>query len=375
MRILTIFGTRPEAIKLAPVIKALEKDKSLKSYICVTAQHRSLLDQVLNLFQIKPDFDLNLMQPDQSLESLSARILVHLSTVLEEVKPDYILIQGDTTTVFIAALAAFYKKIKVAHLEAGLRTDDLYLPWPEEGNRRLTSVLSQVHFTPTYQAKENLIKENISSENVLVVGNTVIDALLETVDTIHKTPSLLQHLREEFPYLTNGKKNLLVTLHRRESHGEKISQICYMLKDLVKERGDTQVILSMHPNPNVQRSVQSILQNTPSIYLLQPPEYLPFVYLMQQSYLILTDSGGIQEEAPSLNVPVLVARDKTERFEGIEAGCNILVGTQASAIKEKISLFLEDSSLYKQHSGIPNPYGDGKTSQRIVNHFKQLALL
>ncbi len=370
MKILTVFGTRPEAIKLAPVIKAFEAESSIESVTCVTAQHRKLLDQVLKIFHIIPDFDLNLMKPNQSLSFITTAILEKMEDVLQEVQPDYVLVQGDTTTVFTAALSAFYKKIKVAHLEGGLRTDDLYSPWPEEGNRRLVSAISSVNFVPTSRAENNLLKENIPRHKIFLTGNTVIDALLSVKERIATDKILEKKLEAEFLGLSRSKKIILITLHRRESHGDIIRNLCHMIKKFVKDRPDVQFVFSLHPNPNVQDMVNSILKNCDNVMLLQPLSYLSFVYLMSQSYLTLTDSGGVQEEAPSLNKPVLVAREKTERIEGIEAGCSILVGTNPEKIRKILFSYLDDETLYNKCINRNNPYGEGNSSKKIVEYFK-----
>jgi len=366
MKIMTVFGTRPEAIKLAPLIRAFEKDTAIEHLTCVTAQHRSMLDQVLETFDIKPDFDLDLMQDNQDLGILSAHILSKVTTLLKENKPDFVLIQGDTVTALMAALAAFYARVKVLHLEAGLRTGDIFSPWPEEANRRLVSLIAHKHFAPTDYAREKLLAENIRESDILMTGNSVVDALLMSRHKIKDSQDLQNTLKERYPFTQKKSQKLLVTLHRRESHGEKITEICTSLKELSQEKPDLDIIFSVHPNPNVKTTVKTLLEGLPNVHLIEPPAYLDFIYIMTKTTLILTDSSGIQEEAPSLNVPVLVAREKTERPEGIQAGSSILVGRDGSRIKHIIKTFLEDKDLYKKHADIPNPFGDGLTTQRIL---------
>lgn len=369
MKIMTIFGTRPEAIKVAPLIKAFEKDAAIEHIICVTAQHRDMLDQVLETFDITPDFDLDLMKNDQDLSQLSAQILTKITTILQEVKPDFILIQGDTTTVLMSALAAFYQHVKIVHLEAGLRTGDLLSPWPEEGNRRLVSTITHTHLAPTEYAKSKLLEENIPSHSILVTGNSVIDALFMSRQKIDQSPELQAQLDKTYPFLKKEGLKLLVTLHRRESHDLKIEEICRALKDLSYEQNDLDIIFSVHPNPNVKNKVEKILSGLKNVHLIMPPAYLDFVYIMTKTTLILTDSGGIQEEAPSLNIPVLVAREKTERPEGVTAGSSILVGRDGAHIKETITRFLTDKTLYKHHASLSNPFGDGQTTRRVLDFF------
>jgi UDP-N-acetylglucosamine 2-epimerase len=372
MKLMTIFGTRPEAIKLAPVIKELEKDTSISHITCVTAQHREMLDQVLETFEIRPDYDLDIMKRNQDLSTLSAQILTQITEILKKEKPDFILVQGDTTTVLMASLAAFYQKIKVAHLEAGLRTEDILSPWPEEGNRRLVSAITYIHFAPTQYAKDKLLAENCPAEKILVTGNSVVDALLMTQSKINTSTTPSDKFQKKYPLAASSSQKLLVTLHRRETHGEKILEICTALKELANERTDLNIIFSVHPNPNVKNVVNAQLGDIPNVHLIEPPAYLEFIYLMIQSTLILTDSGGIQEEAPSLNIPVLVARDKTERPEGIEAGSSILVGRNGEHIKKTIHNFLDDQALYNKHANIANPFGNGTTAKQVLNYFKNL---
>ncbi|MBT4879473.1 MAG: UDP-N-acetylglucosamine 2-epimerase (non-hydrolyzing) [Alphaproteobacteria bacterium] len=370
MKILTVFGTRPEAIKLAPVIHQLQATPGIQNVTCNTGQHTTMVDQVIQIFGLRLDYDLQLMQPNQTLPQLSQRVLEKFTPILKKEKPDYILVQGDTTTVFITSLAAFYEQIPVAHLEAGLRSGDLYSPWPEEANRALTSVLAKVHFAPTEPARENLLKENVPADTVLVTGNTVVDALLFTSKKIDMDSVLRQKLEQMLPPINPKKRTILVTLHRRESHSGGIENVCNALKELCR-RPDVEIIFSVHPNPNVQKTVEETLGGLSAVKLIQPPHYEAFVYLMKHAYLILTDSGGIQEEAPSLEKPVLVAREKTERPEGIKAGCSILVGTETQNVLEMIQRFLDDKEYYTQFAKSKNPYGDGNASSRIAKFFAQ----
>tara|TARA_R110002095_G_scaffold212940_1_gene202838 strand:- start:100 stop:1227 length:1128 start_codon:yes stop_codon:yes gene_type:complete len=372
MKIMTIFGTRPEAIKVAPLIKAFENEPGIQHITCVTAQHREMLDQVLETFDIKADYDLNLMKENQDLASLSSDILTKITAILKAEKPDFILVQGDTITVLMSSLAAFYQQIKVAHLEAGLRTGDILSPWPEEANRRLVSTLAHIHFAPTQYAKEKLMAENINPENILLTGNSVIDALLMAHEKIINSPELTQNFKKKYPFMAHSSQKLLVTLHRRESHGEKIAEMCHALKELAQERPSLDIIFSVHPNPNVKKIIEDLLGNLSNVHLISPPCYPDFISFMMQTTLILTDSGGIQEEAPSLNIPVLVARDKTERPEGIQVGSSILVGRDGEHIKQTILSFLNDQNLYDKHAAIPNPFGDGTTATQVLNYFKAL---
>ena len=369
---MTIFGTRPEAIKVAPLIKAFENEPGIQHITCVTAQHREMLDQVLETFDIKADYDLNLMKENQDLASLSSDILTKITAILKAEKPDFILVQGDTITVLMSSLAAFYQQIKVAHLEAGLRTGDILSPWPEEANRRLVSTLAHIHFAPTQYAKEKLMAENINPENILLTGNSVIDALLMAHEKIINSPELTQNFKKKYPFMAHSSQKLLVTLHRRESHGEKIAEMCHALKELAQERPSLDIIFSVHPNPNVKKIIEDLLGNLSNVHLISPPCYPDFISFMMQTTLILTDSGGIQEEAPSLNIPVLVARDKTERPEGIQVGSSILVGRDGEHIKQTILSFLNDQNLYDKHAAIPNPFGDGTTATQVLNYFKAL---
>ncbi|MFL0802353.1 MAG: UDP-N-acetylglucosamine 2-epimerase (non-hydrolyzing) [Agarilytica sp.] len=366
MKVLTVFGTRPEAIKMAPLVRALIKDSRFEPRICVTAQHREMLDQVLELFEITPDYDLNIMKSGQTLNDITSRILVELKPVLQEFSPDVVLVHGDTATTFAASLAAFYEKIPVGHVEAGLRTGNTYSPWPEEGNRKLTGALAKLHFAPTETSKQNLVRENHAVKDVFVTGNTVIDALLMTKKKIEENGGLGGALAELFPMLDDRKKLILVTGHRRESFGGGFERICEALAVTAKKYPDAQILYPMHLNPNVREPVNRILKNISNIYLIEPQQYLPFIYLMNKAFIILTDSGGIQEEAPSLGKPVLVMRETTERPEAIEAGTVKLVGTNVDMITTAISELMDSEESYKEMSFAHNPYGDGKACQRIM---------
>ncbi|MHA2705627.1 non-hydrolyzing UDP-N-acetylglucosamine 2-epimerase [Vibrio owensii] len=366
-KILTVFGTRPEAIKMAPLVHALSSDERFDSKCCVTAQHREMLDQVLELFEIKPDYDLNLMKAGQTLNDVTARIVQELKPVLEDFKPDVVLVHGDTATTFAASLAAYYEQIEVGHIEAGLRTGNIYSPWPEEANRRLTGVLTQYHFAPTDTSKNNLLRENFDPEKIYVTGNTVIDALLMIREKIETNKELKSQLEEQFPFLDENKKLILVTGHRRESFGGGFERICEALAQTAKSNPDVQILYPMHLNPNVREPVNRILGDIDNILLIEPQQYLPFIYLMDRANIILTDSGGIQEEAPSLGKPVLVMRDTTERPEAVEAGTVKLVGTNTDKIITALEVLLKDEATYKEMSYAHNPYGDGKACQRILD--------
>jgi len=370
MRVLTIFGTRPEAIKMAPVVKALKNDVFFDSKVCVTAQHREMLDQVLSLFEIEPDYDLNIMKPDQSLTDLTSRLLIAIELVISEWRPDIVLVHGDTTTTFSASLAAFYQQIPVGHVEAGLRSGCINSPWPEEANRKLTATLASVHFAPTNKAKESLHKEGVLESSVFVTGNTVIDALLEVVSYIEKNPLVSDGLKQRIPELNPNNKLILVTGHRRENFGQGFENICNAIAQLIDEFQDVEFVYPVHLNPNVQKPIKRILGDTKRVHLIEPLDYLPFVALMKRAHLILTDSGGIQEEAPSLGKPVIVMRDNTERSEAVAAGTVKLVGTDESSIIEEIRRLLTDEAAYKKMSAAHNPYGDGMASSRIVEHLK-----
>ncbi|AGH82286.1 UDP-N-acetylglucosamine 2-epimerase [Psychromonas sp. CNPT3] len=367
MKVLTVFGTRPEAIKMAPLVAALAEDPRFEAKVCVTAQHREMLDQVLELFDISPDYDLNLMKKGQTLNDITARILQEIKPVLEDFKPDVVLVHGDTATTFATSLAAYYEQIPVGHVEAGLRTGNLYSPWPEEGNRRLTASLAKYHFAPTEVSKENLLKENHSKNNINVTGNTVIDALLMIKNKIDTDPALNLKLSEKFSFLDKAKKLILVTGHRRESFGGGFERICEALAKTAKTHPDIQILYPMHLNPNVREPVNRILNNIDNIFLIEPQQYLSFIYLMDRSHIILTDSGGIQEEAPSLGKPVLVMRDTTERPEAVKAGTVKLVGTDVDTIVSSLNELLVNEKIYKKMSYAHNPYGDGNACERILN--------
>jgi UDP-N-acetylglucosamine 2-epimerase (non-hydrolysing) len=365
-KILLIFGTRPEAIKMAPLVLELQSRTEIEVEVCVTAQHREMLDQVLDLFELKPDYDLDLMQPGQDLYDITTKALLGLKGVLETSKPDLVLVHGDTTTTFASSLAAFYQRIPVGHVEAGLRTGNIYSPWPEEINRKLTGSLAQFHFAPTSKAQKNLLLENIDAANVHVTGNTVIDALVQVEKRIATDKELNKKLLAQFDFLDPNKKLILVTGHRRESFGDGFENICQALRTLAQQP-DVQVLYPMHLNPNVREPVNRILHDVDNVFLIEPQEYLPFVYLMSRAYIILTDSGGVQEEAPSLGKPVLVMRDTTERPEAIDAGTVKLVGTDYDCIVNESMALLTDKQAYEKMSFAHNPYGDGKACQRIAD--------
>ncbi|WP_064664190.1 non-hydrolyzing UDP-N-acetylglucosamine 2-epimerase [Pseudoalteromonas sp. MQS005] len=367
MKVLTVFGTRPEAIKMAPLVHAIAADERFESKCCVTAQHREMLDQVLELFKITPDYDLNLMKAGQTLPEITSRILLELTPVLKEFKPDVVLVHGDTATTFAASLAAYYEQIAVGHVEAGLRTGNIYSPWPEEGNRKLTGSLTKYHLAPTENSKANLLKENVAAENISVTGNTVIDALLLVKQQIESDTDLSNTLAAQFPMLDESKKLILVTGHRRESFGGGFERICEALAQTAKAHPDCQILYPVHLNPNVQEPVKRILNDVNNVHLIEPQQYLPFVYLMNRAHIILTDSGGIQEEAPSLGKPVLVMRDTTERPEAVDAGTVKLVGTDIARITSALNELLTNDESYKTMSRAHNPYGDGKACQRICD--------
>lgn len=364
-KILTVFGTRPEAIKMAPLVLALAKDERFDAKVCVTAQHREMLDQVLSLFEISPDFDLDIMKPGQSLNQVTARILTEIKPVLESFKPDVVLVHGDTATTFATSLAAYYEQIAVGHVEAGLRTGDVYSPWPEEANRKLTGTLTQYHFAPTETSANNLRKENTDPNLIHITGNTVIDALLLSINKLENDQQLSQTIAAQFPFLDSSKKMVLVTGHRRESFGGGFERICEALRAIATAHEDVQIVYPVHLNPNVREPVNRLLADVSNIHLIEPLQYLPFIYLMNRSHLILTDSGGIQEEAPSLGKPVLVMRDTTERPEAVEAGTVKLVGTDVQTIVSTVESLLLDNKLYDDMSFAHNPYGDGKACERI----------
>lgn len=364
-KILVVVGTRPEAIKMAPVVLALQKDPGVEVKTVATAQHREMLDQVLNLFGIVPEFDLNLMRPGQDLTDITSSVLLGMRDVLRKWHPDWVLVHGDTTTTCSAALAAYYERIPVGHVEAGLRTGNIYSPWPEEMNRRIAGAITTLHFAPTSLAQENLLRENVANEQIRVTGNTVIDALHWVVERIQNDSSLKTSLADQFRFLSPDKKLILVTGHRRENFGEGFERICQALLQLSKLE-NVEILYPVHLNPNVQEPVRRILANCSNIHLIEPLDYLPFVYLMNKSYLIITDSGGVQEEAPSLGKPVLVMRDTTERPEAVAAGTVKLVGTDVATIVTEATRLLMDIDAYDSMSHAHNPYGDGLASGRIL---------
>lgn len=361
LKVMTIFGTRPEAIKMAPVVKALEAADDMESIVTVTAQHREMLDQVLHLFSITPDYDLNIMSQGQTLYDVTCRALLGLQGVLKEAKPDVVLVHGDTTTTFVGALAAFYEGIPVGHVEAGLRTGNIYSPFPEEMNRKLTGAIGTYHFAPTSTSESNLLKENINSTHLYVTGNTVIDALQTTVQTDY---TFKEELLNQIDYINN--KVILVTTHRRENLGDPMRNVYEAIRDIINEQADVEVIFPMHRNPKVRSIVQEVLGDMPRVHLIEPLEYEPFANLMARTYLIMTDSGGIQEEAPSLGKPVLVLRDTTERPEAVEAGTVKLVGTDKESVYRTATELLVNETAYLVMSNAVNPYGDGLASDRIV---------
>lgn len=366
LKTLCVFGTRPEAIKMAPLALSLNADPRFDARVCVTGQHRQMLDQVLELFELEPDFDLNIMKPGQDLTDVTSAILLGIKTVFAEFKPDVVLVHGDTATTFAATIGAYYHQIPVAHVEAGLRTGNLYSPWPEEGNRKLTSAIASIHFAPTETSRQNLMREGICS-GIEVTGNTVIDALLEVVAKLENDAELQQRCKQRFAFLRPDSRVILVTGHRRESFGDGFERICQALVSTAKAFPDVEIVYPVHLNPNVREPVNRLLADVTNIHLIEPLDYLPFVYLMNRSYLILTDSGGIQEEAPSLGKPVLVMRDTTERPEAVVAGTVRLVGTDVRAIASQLSLLLTDSDAYKSMAFAHNPYGDGKACSRIID--------
>ena len=360
-KILVTLGTRPEAIKLAPLIIRLKKEKTVKLTVCATGQHRHMLDQALKAFGIKPDFDLNIMTEDQTVEHVIGKVLSEIGKVLDTVKPDIVVVQGDTTTAFAISMAAFLRKIKIAHVEAGLRSYDKYKPFPEETSRRLISHIADLHFAPTKEAARNLLKENISKKNIFITGNTGIDALL----MIASKKNII--LPEPFRSLGKKKKLILVTAHRRESFGKPLRGICYALKRIASAYQEVEIVYPVHLNPNVKKTVHKIIKSKDRIHLINPLSYEEFVHAMKMSYLILTDSGGIQEEAPSLKKPVLVMREVTERREGVRAGCARLVGLNPDSIVKNVITLLKDTKLYNKMASIKNPYGDGLASKRIAH--------
>ena len=373
LRVLAVFGTRPESIKLAPLILRLKQCRAFEAEVCVTAQHREMLDQVLSLFEINPRYDLDIMKPGQSLNQITARVLEGLQAVYDDFRPDIVLVHGDTSTTFAASLCAYHGKIRIGHVEAGLRTGNLYSPWPEEANRKLTGVLTDMHFAPTESAAQNLRNEGVPESKILVTGNTVIDALLMIRAKIDADPSLAASLRGLFPFLDDSKRLVLVTGHRRESFGGGFERICQAIKKIANNHPEVQIVYPVHLNPNVQEPVNHHLSSVDNVILIEPQDYLPFVYLMMRSHFILTDSGGIQEEAPSLGKPVLVMRDTTERPEAVDAGTVILVGTDVDRICLESERLLTDADAYEEMSQAHNPYGDGHACERIVDALARLA--
>lgn len=368
MKVMLVFGTRPEAIKMAPLVKGLQACKDLQTVVCVTAQHREMLDQVLRLFDIVPEHDLNIMKPGQDLFDITGNILSGLKTVFQQERPDLVLVHGDTTTTLATSLAAYYSRIAVGHVEAGLRTGNKHAPFPEEMNRKLTGALADIHFAPTPASQANLLREGVAADTIHVTGNTVIDALLAVVDKLRNDPVLQAEFAQRFSFLDPGKRLVLVTGHRRENFGEGFQNICNALADIAAEHADVQVLYPVHLNPNVRQPVNDILaaRGLANVHLIDPVDYLPFVYLMDRAYIIVTDSGGIQEEAPSLGKPVLVMRDTTERPEAVEAGTVQLVGTSREKIVAEAGRLLTDEHAYVAMSRAHNPYGDGQAVQRIV---------
>ena len=378
-KVMLVFGTRPEAIKMAPLVKEFQKQpKRVETVVCVTGQHREMLDQVLKIFDIKPDYDLNIMKQGQDLYDVTARVLTGMRDVLKEVKPDVVLVHGDTTTSTAAALAAFYQQIPVGHVEAGLRTHNIYSPWPEEMNRLLTGRLATYHFSPTPLSRNNLIKESVDDRNIIITGNTVIDALYWVVDKIKNNKELDNELEDilskagyDVNRLNNGKKLVLITGHRRENFGDGFINMCTAIKDLTVKYPDLDFVYPMHSNPNVRKPIHEVfgenLSGLKNMFFIEPLEYLSFVYLMEKSSIVLTDSGGIQEEAPGLGKPVLVMRDTTERPEALDAGTVKLVGTDYNKIVNEVSSLIDDKAAYEKMSKAVNPYGDGLACGRIVN--------
>lgn len=377
-KILIVFGTRPEAIKMAPLAKAFQRDpETFETRVCVTAQHREMLDQVLELFEIVPDYDLDIMKPGQDLYDVTSNVLLGMKQVLAEFKPDVVFVHGDTSTTFAAALAAFYRQIRVAHVEAGLRTGNIYSPWPEEANRQLTTQITAYHFAPTATSKENLLRENVNTQSIVVTGNTVIDALFLALDKIKNNPVLEAEINSTIESAINNStfsiqnsKFILVTGHRRENHGQGFINICTALKEIALNNPDIDIVYPVHLNPNVQKPVRELLSEVENIHLIAPLQYEQFIYMMDKSYFIITDSGGVQEEAPSLGKPVLVMRDTTERPEALEAGTVKLVGTDTELIKSEAQKLIDDPEAYEMMSHASNPYGGGHACEKIVSFLK-----
>jgi UDP-N-acetylglucosamine 2-epimerase len=366
-KVLTVFGTRPEAIKMAPLVRVLAAQRDIEAKVCVTAQHRQMLDQVLQLFGIVPDYDLNLMRDGQTLGHLTSDILNSIGSIYDDWKPDVVLVHGDTTTTLAASLAAFYRYIPVGHVEAGLRTGNIWSPWPEELNRRVTDAVASWLFAPTEHAKHNLFSEGAPASHVVMTGNTVIDALLQIKDQLERDRALVERVASRYPFLDPAKRLILVTGHRRESFGEPFRHFCEALRQLARKYDDVQLVYPVHLNPKVQEPVRTILDSVPNVFLIEPQDYLPFVFLMSRAHLIITDSGGIQEEAPALGKPVLVTRDTTERPEAVQAGTARLVGTDTQRVVAEVSGLLDDCSQYDAMAHATNPYGDGHASERIVD--------
>ena len=373
-KVLLVFGTRPEAIKMAPLVKVFQACSTFETKVCVTAQHRQMLDQVLEIFEITPDFDLDIMKPGQDLYDVTSNVLLGMKDVLTDYQPDLVLVHGDTTTTSAASLAAFYQKIKVGHIEAGLRTHDLYSPWPEEANRQITGVLANYHFAPTQTSQDNLLRENKPSNSIVVTGNTVIDALFLALEKIDNDSDLkakiLQTLQKSYQF-NDHREIILVTGHRRENFGEGFINICKALKELALKNPTFDIIYPVHLNPNVQKPVFELLEGIDNVYLIDPLQYESFIYLMNKAYFIITDSGGVQEEAPSLGKPVLVMRDTTERPEALEAGTVKLVGTNYERIVQEAQKLIDDQASYDSMSKAHNPYGDGEACQRIIEFIKK----
>lgn len=374
MKVMVVFGTRPEAIKMAPLVKRLQATPGIETRVCVTAQHRQMLDQVLRLFEIEPDHDLDIMKPGQDLYDVTTNILLGLKPVLQAEQPDWVLVHGDTTTTLATSLAAFYARIQVAHVEAGLRTGNKLAPFPEEINRKVTGAVADLHFAPTEAAQRNLLKEGVPPATIHVTGNTVIDALLEVVSRLKEQPALRSELDARFSFLDAAKRLILVTGHRRENFGDGFQNICLALADLAERHPDIEVLYPVHLNPNVRQPVNDILasRGLSNVHLIDPVDYLPFVYLMDRAYLIITDSGGVQEEAPSLGKPVLVMRETTERPEAVDAGTVKLVGTDRAVIVQECERLLTDSGAYTTMAKAHNPYGDGQAVGRIVESLQNM---
>ena len=377
-KVLIVFGTRPEAIKMAPLVKEFQKNTdTFETKVCVTAQHREMLDQVLDLFEITPDYDLDIMKPGQDLYDVTSNVLLGMKSVLTDFKPDVVFVHGDTSTTFAASLAAFYQQIKVAHIEAGLRTGNIYSPWPEEANRQLTTQITAYHFAPTSTSRDNLLRENVNEKNIVVTGNTVIDALFLALNKIKNNLELEQEIIKTVDLSINNSKFkikhskfILVTGHRRENHGQGFINICKALKTLAENNQDVHIVYPVHLNPNVQKPVKELLSDIDNVYLIEPLQYEQFIYMMDRSYFIITDSGGVQEEAPSLAKPVLVMRDTTERPEALDAGTVKLVGTDTKLIIAEAQNLIDDKETYENMSKASNPYGDGHACEKIVKFLK-----